>query len=509
LWEDADNDEKMKNYKTMLTTRYLVDKNNDGVQDYNDYTGLLNETYYTYVMRPLYKCDKNDDMKDRHNAAHDGFGLNENSTDYDRCLWHKIFKSESIVDANGDICNACARKNGGYEATESDLGGVRAAEWASDWPAKCPDCEALAQHTLSGKVYVEYVRDPKPEFATLITISEDEYKEKIAGTKTDIAGKLAAVKGNEKVDLTTNYNRYGYGDNYESKSYITTEGNDPVTDAGYVVPDASAFSDGETKRYYFSVYEFYGEYALGETYTAPKNSSSITSASEGTKDAIEFNPDESKLKEFESLQEISEDYNRELWENWAKSVESGETVPANYRAVTILSALYKRKYYYNNMLATDSLQAGLYNEDVYDRPIANDYGTEDDPETYNKNFNEDHSSDDESDTALYGKNFDGFEEDKAGTNGTGSTVSDTTDDKNFYKSKWGYLYFYCPVCNDDEDKDGGYCKVKISAYNAATKDDEDGYVISSACSECGTKFYVNGYPTFTPVGDDGGDGGEG
>lgn len=491
LWEEAEGDDKDKKYITMLKQQYLVDKNNDGTIDYNDYTGLLNETYFEFYMRPLYKCDASIDLKKKHNAAHDGYGLNTlgNEGDYDKCLWHKIFPS------GADTCNACLRKNGGYEETPENLGGIHCAEWASDWPPKCPDCEKLAQHTLTGKVYVEYVRNPEPEFAPFITISKDEYKEKILGESTgdsaDIGVVLTALKGNGKVDLKTNYNRYGYGDNYDAKSTITTEGNDPLTDGHHIVPDESAFRDSDEKRYYFSLYEFYGEYALKESYVAPDGADDVDNAHQGTLDLVEFNPDESLLKEFESKQEISETYNRELWKKWASS---NGTTPANYRAVSVLSALYKRKYYYHNLLAIDTLEAGYYDEENgYERPIANNYGTEDDAATYNENFDKDHTSDDENDTALYGKNYGFDEENNANVNSSDSSES-VTDDLDFHRNDDNYLYFYCPNPSCDHQE----CYVSIDEYNALGEPPND-TCLSSECPVCHTKYYVNEIPEFIPA----------
>lgn len=428
LWEVSI--EKDPKYVQMLTDYYLVDKNQDGEITYEDYTGLLNETYYTFHMRPLYKCDASGDITERHNLAHDGYGVHDATEASDKCLKHKIFEPDE-----GEICDACMRKSGGYECS-CEKSGVNCAEWANDWPPECPDCGKFAQRALHGKIKVEYVRDPKPEFAALITISEEEYKEKI---KVDIGSSLVAVKGNNKVDLTTNYNRYGYGDNYDP---------DFKTEHYTKKPEESAFheSDGK-KKYFFSVYEFYGEYALGEKWNeiedTPEN------FHKGDADLIEFNPDESKLKEFESLQEISEVYNREQWSKWAAAMSdsTAEKIPADYRAVSILSALYKRKYYYHNLLNSDSYEAGMFDEDKgYERPIASRDYDPDNPENYKEEFDKNFTSDDEEDTAFYGRNMDGFDEEKGSLGGYQNETDSTDGDIDFERSDASNSYFKCPVC---------------------------------------------------------------
>ena len=459
LWDAAE--KKDKKYKQMLTDYYLVDKNQDGEITYEDYTGLLNETYYTFHMRPLYKCDASWDITQKHNAAHDGYGVNNAEDCQEKCLKHRLFPSS-------EECDACLRKNGGYECS-CELGGVNCVEWASDWPPECPDCGKFAQRALHGKVKVEYVRDPKPEFATLITISEEEYKEKI---DVDIGSSLAAVKGNGKVDLTTNYNRYGYGDNY-----------DPSFETEHYTkkPEESAFheSDGK-KKYFFSVYEFYGEYALGEKWERPETNQQ--NFHEGNSDLIVFNPDESRLKEFESMQEISEMYNREQWNKWAAAMSDPEKekIPANYRAVSILSALYKRKYYYHNLLNSDSYEAGMFDEENgYERPVASrDYDPEN-PGAYKEEFDKNFTSNDEDDTAYYGRNLDGFEEDKVSVGGYENQPGASDGDIEFERSDPANSYFTCPNCNGE---------VAVSNSQIEEADDNESS-ISITCPHC-SAIYV-------------------
>lgn len=245
------------------------------------------------------------------------------------------------------------------------------------------------------------------------------------------------------------------------------------------MPDESAFheSDGK-KKYVFSVYEFYGEYALGEKWE--KIEENQKNFHEGNSDLIEFNPDESKLKEFKSMQEISEEYNREQWNKWAAAMSDPEKerIPANYRAVSILSALYKRKYYYHNLLNSDSYEAGMFDEDNgYERPVANrDYNPEN-PEAYKEEFDKNFTSTDSRDTAYYDRNLDGFEEDKVSVGGYEDQLGASDGDIEFEHSDAANSYFTCPNCENEvavsnssiEDADNNESSFQISCPNCSSQ----------------------------------------
>ena len=466
LWEDAQNDsetffaklwrfsltknpaEFFKNYENSLNrqiddlqNRYLVDKNNDGTLDYNDYTGILNESYYTYTMRPLYRCDANISKTDRHNLTHDGVY----SISY--CLYHKTFGptavwpgsnkkapenvEDLILNEDGSvpdgICELCVSKSN-PEAPVSDKGGLKCSEWASDYPPECPTCSALAQRQLFGKIKLEYIRAAKPEFTNMVTISEDEYWKKVVGKPkpsssnsdggvvADLGAYLLKVEGNKIMDLDTNYNRVGFANNWDESAAnashtLTVDGNDVTIDSNLAKEEA--FSTEDSPRVYFDMTEFYGEYGVAHSFSSPE--SSVTNYFEGTKDLVEFSTDESKLEEFESRQEISADYNLKLYENWLKAktgeIEGDSSAVPKYRALTLLNAIERRKYSYIMYLNSDSYDAGLFDEsngyEIPVSPINNMVITKEEienktfSEENKKEFDKEFSGEDESDTAFY------------------------------------------------------------------------------------------------------------
>lgn len=390
-WDNAESNEN-KEYKRMLEQSYLVDLNGDGCTTYDDFWGVLNETYYSFQMRPLYKCDYFEEalgienMKSKHNLMHDGYGANfsEISENPYKCLWHRIFKND-----DNSNCTSCIQKSGGIECNCS-LSGINCTDWASDWAPQCPGCSvlgfcgALAQRSTGGKIKIEYIRDPKPEFAPIISISEKEYKEHINNDEplyfeegSDLGAHLSELQGNDKVDLKTNYNRRGWGE------------------------------INSANKFYFSYYEFWGEYALKEEWADTKISGetvdSDSSWDEGSADLIEFTPNPEIIEEFETLQEISEEDNRTRWEQWAEAKKNGEAYAADYRAVSVLSELYKKKYYYHNLLNMDSYYADYYSEENFDRPLASEYAKSDgtlDTAAFDKSI----TSEDAEDTAFYNRN---------------------------------------------------------------------------------------------------------
>lgn len=427
--------------KALLYSDLLVDKNRDGEITYDDYMGIMNETYFSYTPRFLYQCDYLsgelsgiESLKNCHNLMHDSYGVSvgdwqaladDNNTQIiTRCLYHQ-YNDDGL-----DNCAECLRLNGGIEAEPEQLGGTAAYRWAQDMPALCPDCEqdraanqgatsSYVQKSWSGRPKIEYVRNSEPEFCDIISISEEEYISYINNDATplsfekeDIGLAFMELEGNKKVDLATNYNRQGYGYNptatmnSEDSQTAPQPANTTESNIGVITnPDGSEVDLGDTPEYnyYFSEYEWYAELGSDEKWVKLKDVDSATgSAGDGFSEKIsltgyideeteeEIHPVTNSYDEWEELvsshghpellthasvkslsdlfdskQRIAADYNRQKWVDYTKKTKLRSNASDNirdYRAVSLQSALYQRKYNYDNLLNYDTYKSGFWDE---------------------------------------------------------------------------------------------------------------------------------------------------
>ena len=436
--------------KKLLYSDYMVDKNRDGKIDYQDYTGILNETYFSYTPRFLYQCDYLSDsymgvesLRNCHNLYHDSYGLTEgewqetcHNDKQIKCLYHQYNTGDGA-----ENCAECLRLNGGLEAPADQLGGISAYRWAQDLPPTCPDCDAgegtasYVQKAWSGRPKIEYVRNSEPEFCDIISISEEEYikyidndAKPLSTPNEDIGYGLMELVGNKKVDLATNYNRQGYGYNPDASSdseqgAVNNQNPGGNQSSGQITnPDGTIVDLGDKPEYnyYFSEYEWYAELGSDEKWIKLKDSgddngdgisekmsltgyvleekeeeihpvtnsydawdtvvgANSTLPGEASSELVTHSTIKSLSDQFESRQRIAADYNRQKWIDYTKkkassssgsgSNESGggsgseeEESVRDYRAVSLLSALYHRKYTYDNLLNYDTYKSGYWDE---------------------------------------------------------------------------------------------------------------------------------------------------